>query len=117
MTLPMEPAHHGHHSKNAYHPHPRPELKSISKRLQGEVDVILEHIDEKSLFAEFRQEEIFDIQNGDKKEFIRHTLDERISSSAFIPRPTKLEMARRVSTKGMGKISRLIYYLFKPLEY
>lgn len=71
--------------------------KNNTSKLQEEIDHILANVDEKTLFAEFRQEEIFDIQKGDRQAIIHHTLDERIlsrNSSYNRPNSTTFKILR-----------------------
>jgi L-ascorbate metabolism protein UlaG (beta-lactamase superfamily) len=103
-------SHSGHAHKN---------IHEISKKLQSEVDVILANVDEKMLYAEFRENEIFDIQNGDKQEVVRHTLEERIMIRPH-QRSVTMERIERTTNGAAAKIGRarrLFHYLFKPLEY
>ncbi len=63
------------------HPHsPHHKLEEIARKLQHEVDSIINKVDEKALFAEFRDEEIMDIREGaDRKEIMSTlSLEERI---------------------------------------
>jgi hypothetical protein len=92
----------------------------LAKKLQSEVEVILSNVDEKMLYAEFRENEIFDLRNGDKEEVVRHTLDERIMLSRKSPSARTYERIERTTTSAAQKISgarKLFYYLFKPLQY
>jgi hypothetical protein len=103
-----------HHKPKHNHMH------EIARKLQAEVDVILSNVDEKMLFAEFKQEEIFDIQNGDKQQVVRHTLDERITmrrSSAGHSTSSVLERRAAEARNKVTKLRRLSNYLFKPLDY
>jgi hypothetical protein len=114
----MHKENHSHHN----HSHKKPvhtDLRELSQRLQSEIDGILTNIDERTLFAEFRDTEIFDIQNGDKKEVVRYTLDERILMNRT-PRKTTFERIEQTTNNAAQKISsmrRMVNYLFKPIEY
>lgn len=104
---------------NENNSHKPADHKEISRKLQSEVDFILTNVDEKTLFAEFRQEEIFDIYNGDRTEVIRHTLDERIS---FGPKRretaiVKIDRTTAQAARKIGALGRIMNYLFKPLHY
>jgi hypothetical protein len=111
---------HAHaHEKTAKHVHPH----ELAKKLQEEVNFIMSNVDEKTMFAEFRKEEVFDIQNGDKHETVTHTLDDRILLNRPI-HPTKLErietttkFVAKTASKKIGTFTRLIHYLFKPLQF
>ncbi|MCC2630286.1 MAG: hypothetical protein K0S38_95 [Candidatus Paceibacter sp.] len=96
-------------------------MATLSKKLQSEIDHILSHVDERTLFAEFRENEIFDIQNGDKKEVVRYTLDERIIMNRQSPRTASMAARlERTTTNAAEKITgmrRMVNYLFKPLQY
>ncbi len=95
--------------------------KELAKKLQSEIDGILTNVaDDKKLYAEFREHEIFDIQNGDAHEIVRHTLDERIMLGRTSSRAAAMDRIERTSTSAVNKITaagRLFHYLFKPLEY
>lgn len=107
---------HSHHKRQA------PHIKEISIKLQKEVDEILQSVDEKTLFAEFREDEVFTIQKGDQEQVVHHTLDDRIlmnrhythyRESAF----TRFDRTTTETAKKIGRFARLANYLFKPLEY
>jgi hypothetical protein len=103
---------HNHNSKHIDH-------KDLAKRLQNEVEQILTNVDNKMLYAEFREDEVFTIQKGESQEVIHNTLDERIFMQRQ-PRETTLHMIDRHTTKAARKVNawaRLMHYLFKPLHY
>jgi hypothetical protein len=96
------------------------DMHDLSKKLQSEIDVLLQNVDEKILYAEFRENEIFDIQNGDKHETIQHTLDERIMLNRKNTRGVTIDRIERTTTTAAEKITgarRFFQYLFKPLPY
>ncbi len=93
--------------------------KELSKRLQSEVEVILTNINDKTLFAEFREDEVFTIQRGESQEVIHNTLDERIFMRRQ-PKESTIAMLDRHTTKAAERVTglaRLTQYLFKPLHY
>ena len=95
-------------------------IHHLSKRLQNEIDGILSDVDEKKLYAEFRENEIFDIQCGDKQQVVRHTLDERIMLACKSSRSVSLQRIESTTMSAAQKItgaSKLFYNLFKPLQY
>ena len=107
---------HPHHKRQA------PHIKEISQKLQREVDLILESVDEKTLFAEFREDEVFTIQKGDQEQVIHHTLDDRILLNRHYPymKETAFNRFDRTTTQTaqkIGRAARLFNYLFKPLHY
>lgn len=53
-------------------------IKDLSKKLQEEVDLILTNVDEKTLFAEFREDQMIDLKGDGTQEVVRTSLDERI---------------------------------------
>jgi hypothetical protein len=93
--------------------------KELSKRLQSEVELILTNVDDKMLFAEFREDEMFTIQNGDRDEVVYQTLDERI----LVRNPKRESAIERIdrrttkTAKKVTRVGRLFRYLFKPLQY
>lgn len=95
----------------------------IAIRLQQEVDQILENVDERALFAEFKEDEIVTIQAGERTESVQHILEERISLSlsdrTAKPRFYKTHRfdPRGRPEKKVARIVRLVKYLFKPLHY
>jgi hypothetical protein len=107
---------HNHEHKSKHKDH-----KELAQKLQSEVDVILAKISDKMLFAEFREDEVFTIQNGEKQEeVVRNTLDERILIRRTPQRESAFVMIDRQTTQAAEKISafgRLFQYLFKPLHY
>jgi hypothetical protein len=107
---------HEHHKRQPAH------IRHISERLQNEVDSILSKVDEKTLFAEFREDEVFTIQKGDSQEnIVRTVLDERIfmarTNPKYSPRHRFDHGVKHVHKKKVGPISRFFNYLFKPIEY
>ena len=92
----------------------------LAKKLQSEIDHLLTNVDEKMLFSEFRENEIFDIHNGDKQEVVRYTLDDRIMRNRKNTRTATFDRLERTTTMAVEKITgiqRLVHYLFKPLQY
>jgi hypothetical protein len=94
--------------------------KELAQRLQTEVDVILSKVNDHTLFAEFREDEVFTIQNGDKQEAVVHnTLDERIMYRR-VPKETTIAMIDRHTANAAKKVTglgRFVQYLFRPLHY
>lgn len=97
-----------------------PHIKEISKKLQREVDLILQSVDEHTLFAEFREDEVFTIQKANEEQVVHHTLDDRILMNRHYPKETTFMRIDRTTTQAaqkIGRMSRIVNYLFKPLEY
>jgi hypothetical protein len=93
-------------------------VHDLAKRLQFEVDLILANVDEKSLFAEFREEEIIDLREGDQREIPRNTLDERIINNiSRRHQAVSRSITPKVVKKNIKSFTGIFYYLFKPLQY
>lgn len=111
---------HTHSTHNPHQKSQQPHIRAISEKLQREVDLILESVDEKTLFAEFREDEVFTIQKGDEEQVIHHTLDDRILMNRQYPKETTFMRIDRTTTQTaqkLGRWARMVNYLFKPLQY
>jgi hypothetical protein len=94
------------------HPH------EIAARLQREVDLILLNVNDKVLYAEFRDDEIIDIQDGITHQRMRETIDERIQfNMKRRPQhePLMQKSVRHTQTAHKG-LMKFIYWLFKPFH-
>ena len=94
------------------HKHPH----EIAARLQREIDMILTNVDDSRMFAEFREEEIMDIQDGSNHQIFREVIDERIQFNMNRRESHKplIEKTVHTSIRQTNNVKRLLDYLFRP---
>jgi hypothetical protein len=94
------------------HPH------EIAARLQREVDFILHNVDDKTMYAEFREEEIIDIQDGITQQVMKESLDERIlfNMNRRGQHPPLVHTGVRKSKTLYDKVMNMFQLLFKPFH-
>ena len=106
-----------HTHTTTQHPH----IKELAVKLQKEVDLILTNVDEKKLYAEFRDEEMIDLKSGGEENIVRSTLDERIQQRITLrPKASDFSITAKSSAhvvKNVKKASSLVTLLFKKFEY
>ncbi len=105
-------------STSIHAPNSGSHIHDIAKRLQQEVNFILENIDETSFFAEFRKEEIVDFNEDtntkSKKDTVQTSLDERIIFDLSHQYERKRPLTVKRNIKNLPKfISSLISLNFK----
>jgi hypothetical protein len=95
-----------HQTKKAIH------LSELSAKLQKEVDAILMNVDERTLFAEFKQEEIYDLKEGKQDAVFLERFDERVTIAPrkYAPRQSQ---PRKITTR----VKSAIQFLFAPVEF
>jgi hypothetical protein len=92
--------------------------QEIAENLQKEVDSILSQSTERDMYAEFREHEMVEIENGVEHHIVETALDERINYKLKNHQgiTEEVRIVERNDTT-IGKITRAIYLLFKPFEW
>ncbi len=90
--------------------------KEIAARLQLEIDLILNKVDDLKMYAEFREEEMIDIQDGSNHQVFREVLDERIhyNMNRRAQQKPLIEKTVYQSVHQTKKAKKFLDYLFKP---
>ncbi|MBX4198305.1 hypothetical protein KW782_03155 [Candidatus Parcubacteria bacterium] len=90
--------------------------KDMAYSLQKEVDLILSQVNEGDIYAEFREHEIIEIEDGVQHRIVETALDERINMKLGQHNPTyKVKITERPPSR-VTKIQRLVYLFFKPFH-
>ncbi len=104
-----------HYHKQNLHIH------ELSKKLQNEINSILEKVDDSHLYAEFHDRELVEISDGVHHNKSREALDERINHNIArrSHRHSVSHVKKHSSHKNIdhtSKLNKLINFLFKPFE-
>jgi hypothetical protein len=90
----------------------------LAHNLQKEVDAILSNATERDIYAEFRERDIVEIENGVEHHITETALDERINYKLNNHKGITEEVTIIERTdKTIGMISRFAKLLFKPFEW
>ncbi|MDQ3076471.1 MAG: hypothetical protein M3Q63_00230 [bacterium] len=96
-----------HHNKT--HPH----IRDIASRLQGEINTILHKVDHKTIYSEFHDHELVDIEEGVEHDVAKESLDQRIRHN--MTKRTHLQATTSASNSD-SKVKKVLDFFFKPFE-
>ncbi len=87
-------------------------IHELSYRLQKEVELILGSVDDATLYAEFRDDELTEITGGIHYNLARESLDKRIHHNI------KHRAHRQAKTPAniVERIQKFLNLLFKPIQ-
>jgi hypothetical protein len=90
----------------------------IAQKLQNEVDSIMSQVTEKEMYAEFREIDLVELENGVEHHIHETKLDERINYKLANHHGISEEVRiYEWNDTTLGKITRAIYLLFKPFQW
>ncbi len=90
--------------------------EEIAKSLQDEVNTILSQVSEKDMYAEFRERDLIEIENGVEHHVVETSLDQRINMKLNNHHGVQF-FIHEESIHRAGKFRRFLYILFKPFQF
>jgi hypothetical protein len=82
----------------------------LALRLQQEVDAILASTDDNALIAEFYEDDVFDLQDGNNHQILHHIFNERV-----VLTPRHRAPIFQKQEKVRNKVKSIVRFLFTPL--
>jgi hypothetical protein len=92
--------------------------EEMAQSLQNEIDSILSKSTEREIYAEFREQDIVEIEDGIEHYVTETALDERINYKLQNHKgiTEEVRIIERAD-KTIGKVTRFVQLLFKPFEW
>lgn len=90
--------------------------EEMAKCLQDEVNSILSQVSEKDMYAEFRERDLVEIEDGVEHHIVETSLDQRINIKLNSHQGAQF-FVHEESIQKAGKLRRLLYVLFKPFHF